>query len=261
VIPNWKEILIVYEQAVDELKLKFKRIRKEFRAMDEYSPIEFVTGRVKEINSIINKANLRGIPLSDVETGIEDIAGIRIMCQFEDDIHRVVDLIKSRYDMEVVEERDYVTNHKESGYRSYHLIIRYRVNTAHGVKPVLAEIQIRTLAMNFWATIEHSLNYKFDQQIPEHISERLQEAAEAVYNLDRQMSQIREEIMDAQELFASGAHLVEDSLNMLQNLYMSGNVDEIDELYDEFMVLQKKGNLKDLREFRQRLIVTTKKQF
>ena len=260
-IPNWKEILIVYEQAVDELKLKFKRIRKEFNAMDEYSPIEFVTGRVKEINSIINKANVRGIPLSDVETGIEDIAGIRIMCQFEDDIHRVVDLIKSRYDMEVVEERDYVTNHKKSGYRSYHMIIRYRVNTAHGVKPVLAEIQIRTLAMNFWATIEHSLNYKFDQQIPEPISERLQEAAEAVYTLDRQMSQIREEIMDAQELFASGAHLVEDSLNMLQNLYMSGKVDEIDELYDEFMLLQKKGNLKDLREFRQRLVVTTKKQF
>lgn len=243
------------------MKLKFKRIRKEFRAMDEYSPIEFVTGRVKEINSIINKANLRGIPISEVETGIEDIAGIRIMCQFEDDIHRVVDLIKSRYDMEVVEERDYVTNHKESGYRSYHMIIRYRVNTAHGVKPVLAEIQIRTLAMNFWATIEHSLNYKFDQQIPEHIGERLQEAAEAVYNLDRQMSQIREEIMDAQELFASRAHLVEDSMNMLQNLYMSGNVEEIDELYNEFMLLQQKGNLKELREFRQRLIVTMKKRF
>ena len=158
-INNWKKILTPYTQAVEELKIKFKGMRNEYINLDEYSPIEFVTGRVKKISSILEKAKKKNIPLDQVEDKMEDIAGIRIMCQFVEDIYKVREIIRARdgKDMYVVEERDYINNLKPSGYRSYHMIIKYPVQTAQGEKLIFAEIQIRTLAMNFWATIEHSL--------------------------------------------------------------------------------------------------------
>ncbi|MGL5870341.1 GTP pyrophosphokinase, partial [Clostridium chrysemydis] len=165
-INNWKSFLVPYEQAVDELKVKFKSIRKEYRKKNEYSPVEFITGRVKEISSILEKANKFGIPVDRVGYEMEDIAGLRVMCQFVDDIDRVVELIRTRKDMQVLYEKDYVRNVKSSGYRSYHMIIKYQVNMAEGPVDILAEFQIRTLAMNFWATIEHSLNYKYKKRIP-----------------------------------------------------------------------------------------------
>ena len=155
-IINWKGFLVPYEQAVDELKVKLRSIRKEYRKRNEYSPIEFVTGRVKEISSILEKANKFGIPVERIKFEMEDIAGIRVMCQFVDDIDKVVELLRARKDMTILYEKDYVRNVKESGYRSYHMIIKYPVNLVEGQVEILAEFQIRTLAMNFWATIEHS---------------------------------------------------------------------------------------------------------
>jgi putative GTP pyrophosphokinase len=166
-----------------------------------HSPIEFVTGRVKPIASILDKANQKGIALDRLEEEMQDIAGLRMMCQFVDDIHTVVKLLRKRNDFEVVEERDYISHEKKSGYRSYHMVIRYPVQTIHGEKKILVEIQIRTLAMNFWATIEHSLNYKYKGQFPEDIKKRLLSAAEAAFQLDEEMSQIRGEIQDAQAFF------------------------------------------------------------
>lgn len=165
VIHDWKSFFMPYEQAVDELKVKLRSIRKEYRKKNEYSPIEFVTGRVKEISSLLEKANKFGIPVDRLQYEIEDIAGIRIMCQFVDDIDKVVEIIRCRKDMQILYEKDYVRGVKESGYRSYHIIIKYPVNMAEGQKDILAEFQIRTLAMNFWATIEHSLNYKYKKTI------------------------------------------------------------------------------------------------
>lgn len=155
VINNWKSFLVPYEQAVEEIKVKLKSIRKEYRRNNEYSPVEFVTGRVKEVSSILEKANKFEIPIDRVGYELEDIAGIRIMCQFVDDIYKMVEILRSRKDMTILYEKDYVTNVKPSGYRSYHMIIKYQVNLASGPKDILAEFQIRTLAMNFWATIEH----------------------------------------------------------------------------------------------------------
>ena len=111
-IREWKTFLIPYEQAVEELKVKFKSIRKEYRRKNEYSPIEFVTGRVKEISSILEKANKFSIPLDRIEYEMEDIAGIRVMCQFVDDIDKVVNLIRERRDMQIVYEKDYVSKCK-----------------------------------------------------------------------------------------------------------------------------------------------------
>lgn len=216
---DWNKFLLPYEQAVEELKIKFKAMRAELKKREEFAPIEFVTGRVKRISSILEKAKRLGVPNDELETGIEDIAGIRIMCQFVEDIYRVVELIRERSDMKVMYEKDYIANKKESGYRSYHLIVQYPVQTALGVKNVLAEIQVRTLAMNFWATIEHSLNYKYKEELPEEVRQRLRRAAEAAYVLDQEMSSIRTEIMSAQREFEHNSNLVTKVLNDIQELY------------------------------------------
>ncbi|MDE5051017.1 GTP pyrophosphokinase family protein [Niallia taxi] len=199
---QWDQFLAPYKQAVDELKVKLKGMRRQFEHdEEEHSPIEFVTGRVKPIASILDKANEKGIPLDKLGTEMQDIAGLRMMCPFVDDIIRVVELLRQRNDFEIVEERDYILHRKESGYRSYHVVIIYPVQTINGEKKILMEIQIRTLAMNFWATIEHSLNYKYKGQFPKDIQMRLQGAAEAAFRLDKEMSLIRGEIQEAQAFF------------------------------------------------------------
>ncbi len=199
---HWDLFLAPYEQAIDELKVKLKGMRSQFEMQSTHSPIEFVTGRVKPIASILDKANKKGIPLDKLAEELQDIAGLRMMCQFVDDIKKVVELLRQRNDFEIVEERDYITHKKLSGYRSYHIVIRYPVQTINGEKKILVEIQIRTLAMNFWATIEHSLNYKYSGHFPEDIEHRLQRAAEAAFRLDEEMSQIRGEIQEAQVIFS-----------------------------------------------------------
>ena len=201
---QWESFLGPYKQAVDELKIKLKGMRTQFSLNGANSPIEFVTGRLKPIASIYDKSLEKNIPFEPSDRlgrELQDIAGVRIMCQFVDDIATVTDLIRQRKDMNVIEERDYITNSKPSGYRSHHIIVEYPVETIHGKKIVVAEIQIRTLAMNFWASIEHSLNYKYRGIFPEEIKKRLQSAAEAAFKLDEEMSLIRSEIQEAQAFF------------------------------------------------------------
>ncbi|CZQ91576.1 rela/spot [Trichococcus palustris] len=201
IVENWDSFLAPYEQAVEELKVKLKGIRKEYRDLNSHAPIEFITGRVKTKESILEKAEVRDIDLTRLEQDVQDIAGLRIMCQFVEDIHEVVKLLRARNDFEIIIERDYITNKKESGYRSYHMVIEYPVQRLFEEKKILVEIQIRTLAMNFWATIEHSLNYKYRGEYPEELHNRLIRAAEAAFRLDEEMSEIREEIKDAQHYF------------------------------------------------------------
>lgn len=203
---QWSQFMEPYKQVVDELKVKLKGIRSQYQLEDIHMPVEFVTGRVKPLASIYDKTLEKGIPFEPSEAlgaEIPDIAGLRIMCQFVDDIRAVVEILKKRKDLEVIEERDYIVNNKASGYRSYHIIIKYPVQTIHGEKVVFAEIQIRTLAMNFWASIEHSLNYKYEGELPVEISHRLELAAEAAFRLDEEMSLIRDEIQDAQQYFSA----------------------------------------------------------
>lgn len=245
----WREFLDPYALAVDELVTKFNHIIDEYRHTGEYSPIELVTGRVKTISSILEKAQKKGISLEDVEKNIDDIAGIRIICQFVEDIYKVVDIIKKRSDMIVRQEKDYINNMKKSGYRSYHLIVEYAVETLKGRKKLQVEIQIRTLAMNFWAIIEHSLQYKYKQNMPENIRERLTAAAEAVLQLDREMSLVRHEIMEAQKSFTVKANMVSDILNNIQNLYKVADKQEVLRIQDEFFRIYKDGDQKELEKF------------
>jgi len=200
-IRDWELFLLPYRQTVDELKVKLRGLRGMYQLRKEHGPIEFVTGRVKPINSILLKSKTRNISLDKLETDMEDLAGIRIMCPFVEDIHDVVTMLKNRNDLTVVYEKDYVSHKKDSGYRSYHLICEYHVQLIDEVKVILVEIQIRTLAMNFWASIEHSLNYKYQGEFPDEINSRLQKAAESAFQLDEEMSTIREEIKEIQKDF------------------------------------------------------------
>lgn len=245
---DWGTFLFPYEQAVEELKVKFKSLRAELKRREAFSPIEFVTGRVKKVSSIMEKAKRLNVPMEKLEEGIEDIAGIRIMCQFVEDIQRVADLIRARTDMSVVYEKDYVRHKKESGYRSYHMIVHYPVQTSLGSKTVLAEIQIRTLAMNFWATIEHSLNYKYREQLPENVRQRLVKAAEAAFQLDEEMSSIRDEIVDAQKFFEDKSNLVSRVLSGIQELYYYGLVKEAAAYQVSFHQLWEKDDIVGLKK-------------
>ncbi|ELC8442179.1 GTP pyrophosphokinase family protein [Clostridium perfringens] len=250
-IQNWKDFLTPYDQAVSELKVKLRSIRKEFRRKNEYSPIEFVTGRVKEVSSILEKANKYNIPVDRIQYEMEDIAGIRIMCQFVDDIDTVVNIIRNRRDMQVLYEKDYVSNVKPSGYRSYHVVIRYPINMAEGQKDILAEFQIRTLAMNFWATIEHSLNYKYKKNLPKDIQLKLKRAADAAFTLDEEMLEIKDEIKDAQTLFEVKSDIITNIMNSILNLISIGKVAEASRYQISLNKLIEEGEVWELNKLLQ----------
>lgn len=243
---NWNSFLMPYEQAVEELKVKLKSIRKEYRKRNEYSPVEFVTGRVKEVASILEKANKFGIPISRIGYELEDIAGIRIMCQFVDDIDTVVEILRGRKDMQILYEKDYVNNVKPSGYRSYHMLIKYPVNMANGPVEILAEFQIRTLAMNFWATIEHSLSYKYKKKIPEKLQQQLKNAADAAFRLDEEMLEIKDEIKDAQQLFEVRSDVISRIMSKIVTLSSIGRDAEASRYENSLNKLVEEGEVWEL---------------
>lgn len=248
-IQLWREILSPYRLAVDEITVKFRHLIEEYKLEGLYCPIEQVEGRVKKISSILEKVRKKDIGIEDIEKNIEDIAGIRIICQFVEDIDAVVKLIEKRKDMEIKSVKDYITNMKPSGYRSYHVIVDYNVETIKGTKKIPVEIQIRTLAMNFWAIIEHSLQYKYRENMPLLIRERLSNAAAAVIAMDKEMSSIRSEIMDAQNSFHMKAEIVAEILSTIQNLFKVANKREIENIQNEFYKIYKTDDVERLREF------------
>lgn len=248
-IQLWREILTPYDLAVKELIVKFEHLIYEYRNRGLYCPIEQVTGRVKTIASILDKAQKKNIPVDQIEEEFVDIAGVRIICQFVEDIQKVVEIIRRRTDMEIIMERDYINHMKSSGYRSYHIIVNYEVQSLTGNRKIKVEIQIRTLAMNFWSTIEHSLQYKYKKNIPDHIKEKLMNAANAIIMLDNEMSAVRSEIMDAQNSSQIQAKLVSDILNNIQNLYRIANKREVLKIQDEFYRIYELNDIDQLKRF------------
>ena len=198
-IQLWREILEPYELAVDELVVKFRHLIAANRRAGKYSPIEQVNGRVKTISSILEKCQKKDVEFDQFEERIEDIAGIRIICQFVEDIYKVAEIIKNRTDMKVKSEKDYISNVKDSGYRSYHMIVYYTVESVKGPKEIQVEIQIRTIGMDFWASLEHKIYYKFEGNAPAHISRELRDCATIVSMMDAKMLQLNEEIIKAKK--------------------------------------------------------------
>ncbi len=249
----WKELLDPYEQAVSEILTKFQNLKEEHRKKNLYSPIESVCGRTKTVASILEKMQRKNIPFEALEEEIEDIAGVRIICQFQEDIEKVSQLIEKRTDMEIRSRKDYLTNQKKSGYRSFHLIVWYVVQTIGGPKRLQVEIQIRTMAMNFWATTEHSLQYKYKGEIPEYVRTKLTRASDAIEVLDEEMSQVRSEIMDAQIDSQIETNLVKDILRNIENLYRLDNRREVVKIQNEFYRIFSMHDLDELQRFHRQL--------
>ena len=254
---NWQTLLIPYQQAVDELLLKINHLRQQSMQLGENSPIETVTGRVKSISSILEKINKYDYDIGEVEDKIRDIAGIRIICQFIEDIYEVSNMFFDRdgKDLKVVQIKNYLRGEdhsffqsgqghpKESGYQSYHMIISYPVISSLGYREVFVEIQIRTLAMNFWSVIEHSLNYKYKGRVPRVIRERLTNTAGTVNRLDNEMAVIRDEILSAQKLFKMKSGTVNDILDNILNLRKLKQETLADAYEQEFQVISAKEDL------------------
>lgn len=192
---DWKSFLLPYELAVSGFIMKLGAIKKEYILKGENSPIELVSGRVKTVPSILEKANRLGVKYSDIPNEVYDIAGIRIICKYIDDVYKVYDLLKSRKDIEIFQVKDYIASPKKSGYRSLHVLAKYHAETIDGAIPINVEFQIRTHAMHLWASIEHSLKYKYYQEIPSNIKEKLVSAASASSKLDEELTNIRKEVL------------------------------------------------------------------
>ncbi len=252
-IQQWREFLAPYDLAVREIKVKFKHLIEDYHNKGLYSPIERVSGRVKTIGSILDKAQKKGIQIDEIEDRIMDIAGVRIICQFVEDIQTVVELIEKRTDMKVISERDYIKHMKDSGYRSYHIIVLYEVQSASGPKAVNVEIQVRTLAMNFWSTIEHSLQYKYQGNIPEYISQKLANVSNATITLDNEMASVRSEILDAQTTKRGRERLISDIFNNIQNLYKVADEKEVQKLQDEFYSINGMNDIERLKSFEKKV--------
>ena len=196
-INTWEEVNLLYNAALKQITTKIEILNEEFQEVHRYNPIEHVKARVKAPESIVKKLKRNGYDstIGNMVRYVNDIAGIRIICSFTSDIYRIAEMISNQKDIQVITVKDYIMNPKNSGYRSYHMIVSLPVYLSDRIVNVKVEIQIRTVAMDFWASLEHKIQYKFEGKAPGHINEELTECAEMVANLDARMLQLNEEIL------------------------------------------------------------------
>lgn len=213
-ISDWKSFLLPYELAVGGFIIKLEAIKKEYILKGERSPIEIVSGRVKALASILEKAERLDIHITKIPEEIYDIAGIRVTCKYVEDVYKVYELLCSRKDVEVFLVKDYIKNPKPSGYRSLHLIARYNVETIEGQILINIEFQIRTHAMHLWASAEHSLKYKYFRNIPEPIKQRLVRVAEVAASLDEEMTKIKQAVEETEVENSRGEEYSLDDLEI-----------------------------------------------
>lgn len=194
--------MLAYKFALDEVSTKINILEEEFQLIHEYNPIEHINTRLKTPESIIQKALRKniGLSMSSIKENMRDIAGIRINCSFNSDIYRLSDMIQKQQDIEVIEYKDYIKNPKPNGYRSLHLILKIPVFMSDRVEHVFVEMQIRTIAMDFWASLEHKIFYKFDKSVPKKITLGLKEAAESANELDKKMENLHKEINEIKRM-------------------------------------------------------------
>ncbi|MBB5173850.1 GTP pyrophosphokinase [Texcoconibacillus texcoconensis] len=198
-----RNFLIIYKFAIEEMKTKLNILSEEFEYMHERNPIESVKSRVKKPKSIMDKLQRKGfdVNIDQARARVHDIAGIRVVCSFVSDIYTIYDLIYKQHDINVIEVKDYLENPKPNGYQSLHMIIEIPVFLSDRTEYVKVEIQIRTLAMDFWASLEHKIHYKFQTHVPSELIEELREAAHIVNNLDQKMETIKEDMHEYKQNF------------------------------------------------------------
>ncbi|MFD2043504.1 GTP pyrophosphokinase family protein [Ornithinibacillus salinisoli] len=193
--------MMSYKFALQEVNTKIDVLKQEFQYIHDYNPIEHVKSRVKSPESILKKVQRKGYDLSlpCVRENIRDIAGIRITCSFISDIYEISNMLQQQKDITVVACKDYIKRPKPNGYRSLHLIIQIPIFMSDRVDHVYVEIQIRTIAMDFWASLEHKIYYKYKKEVPAEMLDELKEAANTATQLDKKMESIHKEISELKE--------------------------------------------------------------
>ncbi|MCR5222674.1 MAG: GTP pyrophosphokinase family protein [Lachnospiraceae bacterium] len=192
--------MLLYNSALKEVGTKLEILNDEFQHIHQYNPIEHIKSRIKSPESIVRKLKNKGLEstIDNMVQYVNDIAGIRVICSFTSDIYRIAEMLSNQSDLKVLSVKDYIENPKESGYKSYHMIISVPIYLSDSVVDTKVEVQIRTVAMDFWASLEHKMNYKFEKNAPEHIKKQLYECAQMVSVLDDMMLSLNEEIQEAQ---------------------------------------------------------------
>ena len=198
---NLTRFMMSYKFALNEMNTKIDILMQEFQYIHDYNPIEHVKSRLKTPENIIKKVQRKGyeLSLSSIKENVRDIAGIRITCSFLSDIYKVSEMLQSQKDITVIESKDYIKNPKPNGYKSLHLIIQIPIFMSDRVEDVYVEIQIRTIAMDFWASLEHKIYYKYDKEVPSHLIDELKEAADSVSQLDDKMEKIHRKVNQYKE--------------------------------------------------------------
>ena len=200
-VESWETLMFLYNSALKEVTTKLEILNDEFKHVHKYNPIEYIKSRIKTPESIVKKLRNSGYDstIENMISHVKDIAGIRIVCSFTSDIYRLAEMIGKQNDLTVVSVKDYIKHPKESGYKSYHMLVTVPIFLSDRVVNTKVEIQIRTIAMDFWASLEHKVYYKFEGNAPEYISRDLRECAEIVANLDAKMLQLNEAIQETKE--------------------------------------------------------------
>ena len=198
---GWETLMFLYNAALKEINTKIDILNDEFQHIYHYTPIEHIKSRIKTPTSIVNKLKKNGYETSveNMVKYVNDIAGIRIICSFTSDIYLIADMITKQSDLKVVSVKDYITHPKVSGYQSYHILVTVPIHLTQGIVDTIVEIQIRTIAQDFWASLEHKIYYKFEGNAPDYIRCELQECANIVSNLDRRMLSLNEKIQEFSE--------------------------------------------------------------
>lgn len=201
-INDWETVIFLYRSALKQINTKIEILNDEFQQRHKYNPIEHIKYRIKTPQSIVKKLQRHGYESSieNMVRYVNDIAGIRITCSFTSDMYLIADMIAQQSDITILSVKDYMKNPKESGYRSYHMIVSLPVFLSDSVIETKVEIQIRTVAQDFWATLEHKIHYKFEGNGPEYITNELKECAKYIADLDKRMQELNNEIQKYGEL-------------------------------------------------------------
>lgn len=193
---QFQQIMMIYESAIKQVETKLDILNKEHKVTGERSPIQTIKSRVKSADSIANKLQKKGCPVNfeSMMNNLQDIAGVRVVCPYIADIYTVRDMLLKQPDLTLIKECDYIQNPKESGYRSLHIVVKIPVYLSNTVHNVYVEIQLRTIAMDFWASLEHELRYKTSAKVPDSIRRELFRVAETIAMTDREMQEIALEL-------------------------------------------------------------------
>ena len=189
---EYRMLMYIHEAAVEKVTAQLNILKGEFQFSNDRNPISSISSRIKSRESIIYKMKKKGLPMtvSALINNIHDIAGVRVVCPFIEDVYYVARMLVKQHDVEVIEVKDYIREPKENGYRSLHVIITVEVDFAEASRKVPVEIQIRTMAMDFWASTEHQLRYKKDKEFTQEVQDKLKNCADIMAKADQQMQEI-----------------------------------------------------------------------